>query len=162
METRDKVLKLLEQDSRLTSNEIAVLLGEEESTIAELIKQLESEEIICGYHTLINWDKAEDDKVSAVIELRVNPQRGQGFDRIAEKIYHFPEVKTMYLTSGGFDFMIELEKAPIREIANFVSSRLSVIEEVQSTATHVILKKYKDHHTLFVKKDDDRRMAVTP
>ncbi|MBD3948615.1 Lrp/AsnC family transcriptional regulator [Tuanshanicoccus lijuaniae] len=162
METREKILKLIEHDSRLTNKEIATLLGLEEALIAQTIKELEEEKIICGYHTLVNWDKTDDNMVSAIIELRVNPQRGKGFDRIAEKIYHFPEVKTMYLASGGFDFMLELHKAPIREIADFVSSRLSVIEEVQSTTTHVILKKYKEYDTLFIKKEDHRRMVVMP
>lgn len=162
MEIREKILKLLERDSRLTAAEIAVLLGQDTDLVAETIKKMEDEKIICGYHTLINWEKTDDTMVSAIIELRVNPQRGKGFDRIAEKIYNFPEVKTMYLTSGGFDFLVELHKAPIREIANFVSSRLSIIEEVQSTATHVILKKYKEHDTLFIQKDGDKRMVVTP
>ncbi|HFI0464161.1 TPA: Lrp/AsnC family transcriptional regulator [Streptococcus suis] len=159
---KEKILKLLERDSRLTAAEIAVLLGQDQTLVQSTIKELEDQKIICGYHTLINWEKTDDTMVSAIIELRVNPQRGKGFDRIAEKIYNFPEVKTMYLTSGGFDFLVELHKAPIREIANFVSSRLSIIEEVQSTSTHVILKKYKEHDTLFVKKDDDKRMVVTP
>lgn len=162
MELKEKILKLLERDSRLTAAEIAVLLGQDQTLVQSTIKELEDQKIICGYHTLINWEKTDDTMVSAIIELRVNPQRGKGFDRIAEKIYNFPEVKTMYLTSGGFDFLVELHKAPIREIANFVSSRLSIIEEVQSTSTHVILKKYKEHDTLFVKKDDDKRMVVTP
>lgn len=162
MEMKEKILKLLERDSRLTYQEIAVLLGEKETLVNEIIKELEEQKIICGYHTLINWDKTDDNMVSAIIELRVNPQRGKGFDRIAEKIYNFPEVKTMHLTSGGFDFLIELKKAPIRDIANFVSSRLSVIDEVQSTATHVILKTYKDHDTLFIEKESDQRMVVTP
>lgn len=162
MELKEKILKLLEQDSRLSAKEIAVLLGQEEANIKEIIQKLEADKIICGYHTLVNWDKTDDNMVSAIIELRVNPQRGKGFDRIAEKIYNFPEVKAMYLTSGGFDFLIELQKAPIREIANFVSSRLSIIEEVQSTSTHVILKKYKDHNTLFVKEQENKRMVVTP
>lgn len=162
MENKEKILKLLERDSRLSAKEIAVLLGQDEATVAAQIKEMEEQKIICGYHTLINWDRTDDNMVSAMIELRVNPQRGKGFDRIAEKIYNFPEVKAMYLTSGGYDFLIELQKAPIREIADFVSSRLSIIEEVQSTATHVILKKYKDHDTLFVKKEGDQRMVITP
>lgn len=161
MELKEKILKLLERDSRLSHQEISVLLGVEESLIAKTIKELEDKQIICGYHTLVNWDKTDDTMVSAMIELRVNPQRGKGFDRIAEKIYNFPEVKAMYLISGGYDFLLELRKAPIREIANFVSSRLSVIEEVQSTATHVILKKYKDHNTLFIKEEGDQREVIS-
>lgn len=161
MELKEKILKLLERDSRLSHQEISVLLGVEEALISKTIKELEDKQIICGYHTLVNWDKTDDTMVSAMIELRVNPQRGKGFDRIAEKIYNFPEVKAMYLISGGYDFLLELQKAPIREIANFVSSRLSVIEEVQSTATHVILKKYKDHNTLFIKEEGDQREVIS-
>ena len=100
--------------------------------------------------------------MSAIAELRVNPQRGKGFDRIAEKIYQFPQVQAIYLMSGGFDFSVQLKKAPMKEIAAFVSERLSVIEEVQATSTHIILKKYKDHGTLFVKDDSDKRMVITP
>ncbi|WPC09292.1 Lrp/AsnC family transcriptional regulator [Globicatella sp. PHS-GS-PNBC-21-1553] len=161
MDINEKILKLLERDSRLTHHEISVLLGEDEAFITKTIKELEEKNIICGYTTLVNWEKTNSDMVSAIIELRVNPQRGQGFDRIAEKIYNFPEVKAMYLTSGGYDFLIEMQKAPIREIANFVSSRLSIIEEVQSTATHVILKKYKDHDTLFIEKEHDKREFIS-
>lgn len=161
MDINEKILKILERDSRLTHKEIAVLLGEDEALITKTIKELEEKNVICGYTTLVNWDKTDNDMVSAIIELRVNPQRGQGFDRIAEKIYNFPEVKAMYLTSGGYDFLIELQKAPIREIADFVSSRLSIIDEVQSTATHVILKKYKDHDTLFIEKEDDKREFIS-
>jgi DNA-binding Lrp family transcriptional regulator len=111
---------------------------------------------------LINWDKTGDDEVSAIIELRVNPQRGSGFDRIAEKVYQFPEVETVFLMSGGFDFMVQLKKAPMKEIALFVAKRLSVIDEVQSTTTHFVLKRYKDHGTLFVDEGDDKRMVLTP
>lgn len=161
MELNEKILKILERDSRVTHQEIAAMLNVDEATISQKIQQLEEKNVICGYTTLVNWDKTDDEMVSAIIELRVNPQRGQGFDRIAEKIYNFPEVKAMYLTSGGYDFLIELQKAPIRMIANFVSSRLSVIEEVQSTATHVILKKYKDHDTLFIEQEGDKREYIS-
>ncbi|MDO4432569.1 MAG: Lrp/AsnC family transcriptional regulator [Aerococcaceae bacterium] len=162
MKQREQILKLLEKDSRLTAREIATMLGLEESKVAADIAEMEAENIICGYNTLVNWDLTDDQNVSAIIELKVNPQRGQGFDRIAEKIYQFPQVEAVYLMSGGFDFSVELKKAPMKEIAAFVSDRLSVIDEVQSTATHVILKKYKDHGTVFVKPDKDQRMVVTP
>ncbi|MCW6652153.1 Lrp/AsnC family transcriptional regulator [Aerococcaceae bacterium NML210727] len=162
MPRREEILKLLETDSRLTSNEIATLLAMEPAEVARLIAEMEADRIICGYHTLINWDKTDDQSVSAIIELKVNPQRGKGFDRIAEKIYQFPQVEAIYLMSGGFDFSVVLKKAPMKEIAAFVSDRLSIIEEVQSTSTHIILKKYKDHGTLFVKQDKDKRMVVTP
>lgn len=158
---RENILKLLEQNSRLTPSEIATMLDLEESTVEEIIQDLEDKNVIIGYQTLINWDKTDDEHVSAMIEVKVNPQRGQGFDRIASLIYNFPEVEAMYLMSGGYDFSIELKKAPMKEIARFVTSKLSIIEEVQSTATHVILKKYKDHGTLFENDDKDGRMAVS-
>ncbi|HBY89333.1 Lrp/AsnC family transcriptional regulator [Ruoffia sp. FAM 24228] len=160
MNQRENILKLIEQDSRLKTSEIATMLDIEESVVEQIIIELEEEKVIIGYHTLINWDKTEDEYVSAMIEVKVNPQRGQGFDRIASLIYDFPEIEAMYLMSGGYDFSIELKKAPMREIARFVTRKLSVIDEVQSTATHVILKKYKDHGTLFDNDDHDRRMGI--
>ena len=162
MNQRQAILKVLESNSRILPAELAVRLGYSEEEVIKTIAELEADRIIVGYHTLINWDKTHDQSVSAIIELKVNPQRGQGFDRIAEKIYLFPEVDSLYLMSGGFDFLVELKKAPMKEIALFVSSRLSVIEEVQSTATHIILTKYKDHGTMFVKDDKHKRMVVTP
>ncbi|WP_241152389.1 Lrp/AsnC family transcriptional regulator [Vaginisenegalia massiliensis] len=162
MEHKEKILRLLETNSKLEAREIAIMLGLKEAEVQASIENFEQQRIICGYHTLVNWDKTDDQDVSAIIELKVNPQRGQGFDRIADKIYQFPEVEAMYLMSGGFDFMVELKKAPMKEIANFVSSRLSIIEEVQATATHIILKKYKDHGTIFEKDQKDHRMVITP
>lgn len=162
MNLRELILKLIETNSRLTPAEISVLLAVDELLVEKTIAEMEADNIICGYHTLINWDKADSQDVSAMIELRVNPQRGQGFDRIAEKIYLFPEVESVYLMSGGFDLMVQLKKAPMKEIANFVSSRLSIIEEVQGTATHIILKKYKEHGTIYVKEEEHRRQVVTP
>jgi transcriptional regulator, asnC family len=161
-DVNEQILKLIEKNSRLSTEEIATLLAIEPDEVQRRIKELEEQKVICGYHTLINWEKTDDVNVSAVIELKVNPQRGIGFDRIAEKIYHFPEVEDLYLMSGGYDFMVKLKKAPMRDIAAFVSSRLSVIEEVQSTTTHVVLKQYKDHGTMFVSKSGDKRMVVTP
>ncbi|XJS11160.1 Lrp/AsnC family transcriptional regulator [Aerococcaceae bacterium WGS1372] len=161
MELRESILKLIEQNSRLDISEIATMLDVEEQLVIDTIKDLEDKKVIIGYHTLIDWDKTDDEYVSAMIEVKVNPQRGQGFDRIASLIYNFPEVEAMYLMSGGYDFSIQLKKAPMKEIARFVTSKLSVIDEVQSTATHVILKKYKDHGTVFDSNDKDRRMAVS-
>lgn len=162
LELNEQILKLLEKNSRLTPAEIATMLNEKEDLIRQRIQEMEDNKVICGYHTLINWEKTDDINVSAVIELKVNPQRGMGFDRIAEKIYQFPEVEALYLMSGGYDFMVQLKKAPMRDIALFVSNRLSIIEEVQSTATHVVLKQYKDHGTMFTTPSSDRRMVITP
>lgn len=162
MGNKEQILQLLENDSRLTHKEIAMMLAMEEESVTQQIREMEKEGIICGYHTIVNWEKTNDADVSAIVEVRVNPQRGQGFDRIAEKIYQFPEVQAVFLISGSYDFSIELKKAPMRDIANFVSSRLSIIEEVQSTSTNIILKKYKDHGTVFVKEDDEQRLVVSP
>lgn len=159
---REKLLRLIEKDSRLTVDDLAVMLDLTPAVVAETIQQFEANKIICGYHTLVNWDKADDDQVSAVIELKVNPQRGAGFDKIAERVYQYPEVDAVYLMSGAYDLLVEMRKAPMKEIANFVASRLSTIEEVQSTSTHFILKRYKDHGTLFVDEEGDKRMVVSP
>ena len=123
---------------------------------------LEKEEIICGYHTLIDWEKTSIEKVTALIEVRVTPQRGQGFDKIAQRIYNYPEVKSVYLISGGFDLLVILEEKSLREIANFVSDKLSTLESVLSTGTHFILKKYKDFGTILDKKYEDEREIISP
>lgn len=162
MSLRKQILEIIEKDSRISHDTLAAMLGSEPAEVERIIHELESEKIIAGYHALINWDKADSDDVSAIIEVKVNPQRGQGYDRIAKKIYQFDEVEAVYLISGGYDLSVELKKAPMREIANFVSTRLSLIEEVQSTATHVILKKYKDHGTILEDDDTDKRMVVSP
>lgn len=162
MEHREEILKLIETNSRLTAKEVAIMLDLDEQFVIDKISELEADKIIAGYHTIINWEQTDDQDVSAIIEVRVTPQRGRGFDEISEKIYQFSEVKSMYLMSGGYDFMVELKKAPMKSIAHFVSSRLSTIDEVQSTATHVILKRYKDHNTIFADDMDDKRMVVSP
>ena len=159
---REELLSVLEKNSRIDLKELAVLLGAEEIDVANEIKKLEEEGIICGYHTLINWDKTSIDKVSALIEVKVTPQRGQGFDNIAERIYNYPEVRAVYLISGGYDLLVTLEEKTLREIANFVSDKLSTLDSVLSTATHFVLKKYKDHGTVFDKKHEDEREIITP
>ena len=158
----EKILKLIETDSRLTTEEVATMLDLNSYEVKEMIQKLESEKIICGYHTLINWDKTDEEQVSAIIELKVNPQRGAGFDKIAERVYQYPQVEAVFLMSGSYDLLVEMTKAPMKEIASFVASRLSTIDEVQSTTTHFILKRYKDHGTLFIDDDEDKRMVVSP
>ena len=159
---RDELLSLIEKNSRIDLKELAILLGQEEIDVANEIAKLESEGIICGYHTLINWDKTNIEKVNALIEVKVTPQRGQGFDKIAERIYNYPEVRAVYLISGGYDLLVILEQKSLREIANFVSDKLSTLDSVLSTATHFVLKKYKDHGTIFDKKSTDEREVITP
>ena len=159
---REELLSIIEKNSRIDLKELAILLGVEEIDVANEIQKLEEEGIICGYHTLINWDKTSIDKVSALIEVKVTPQRGQGFDKIAERIYNYPEVRAVYLISGGYDLLVTLEEKTLRDIANFVSDKLSTLDSVLSTATHFVLKKYKDHGTVFDKKHRDEREIITP
>ena len=159
---REQLLALLEKNSRIGISELAVLLGKEEIDVANEIKKLEEERVICGYHTLIDWEKTSLEKVTALIEVRVTLQRGQGFDKIAQRIYNYPEVKSVYLISGGFDLMVTLEEKSLKEIAAFVSDKLSTLDNVLSTGTHFILKKYKDHGTILDKIEEDTREVITP
>ena len=159
---REELLSLIEKNSKMSLKELAVLLGADELEIANEMEALEKEGVICGYHTLIDWDKTKSEKVTALIEVRVTPQRGQGFDKIAERIYKYPEVRSVYLISGGFDLLVTLEGKSLKEISAFVSDKLSTLDSVLSTATHFILKKYKDHGTIFDKKHEDEREVITP
>lgn len=159
---REQILTFLEKNSRIDLKELAVLLGSDEITIANEIAKMEQEKVICGYHTLIDWDKTSTEKITALIEVRVTPQRGQGFDSIAERIYNYPEVRSVYLISGAYDLMVILEGKTLKEVSGFVSDKLSTLDTVLSTATHFVLKKYKDHGTIFDKKIKDERILVTP
>jgi DNA-binding Lrp family transcriptional regulator len=162
MVTRENILKAIEKNSRVNVSELAVLLGAEEIDVANELRALEDEGIICGYHTMIDWSKTNIDKVMALIEVRVTPQRGLGFDNIAERIYKYPEVTSVYLMSGGFDLMVILEGKTLQEVAGFVTNKLAPLDTVLSCATHFILKKYKDHGTILTKKYEDTREKVTP
>jgi DNA-binding Lrp family transcriptional regulator len=159
---REQILTFLERNSKIDLQELAVMLGSSETVIANEIAKMEEEQVICGYHTLIDWEKTSSDKVSALIEVRVTPQRGQGFDSIAERIYNYPEVQSVYLISGAYDLMVILQGKTLREVSSFVSDKLSTMDTVLSTATHFVLKKYKDHGTIMGKKSKDERMLVTP
>jgi len=162
MANYEKLLGIIERNSRLDTKEIAVLLGTTEAEIVSDLAELENQGIICGYHTMINWDKVTEERVSALIEVRVTPQRGQGFDSIAERIYNYPEVESVYLMSGGYDLMVILEGKTLKEVSGFVSDKLSTLDTVLSTATHFILKKYKDHGTILGPKKVDERERVSP
>ncbi|MBP5625217.1 MAG: Lrp/AsnC family transcriptional regulator [Lachnospiraceae bacterium] len=154
---REKILSVIEKDSRIDIKELAVILGMDELAVANELKAMEEEGIICGYHTLIDWEKTSIESVGAIIEVRVTPQRGQGFDNIAERIYQYPEVNSVYLISGGFDLLVSLEGKSLKEISLFVSDKLSTLESVLSTSTHFILKKYKEHGTVMAKPKTDER-----
>ena len=159
---REKILTIIEKNSKVDLKELAIILGEEEIDVANEIRAMEEEGIICGYHTLIDWEKTSIEKVSALIEVRVTPQRGQGFDSIAERIYKYPEVNSVYLLSGGYDLLVTLEGKTLKEVASFVSDKLSTLDTVLSTASHFILKKYKDHGTIMTGKKKDERQLMTP
>ena len=157
-----QILSYIEKNSKMDPREIAILLGTEPDVVENEIRKMEEEKIICGYHTMIDWDKTSSEMVTALIEVRVTPQRGQGFDSIAERIYKYPEVRSVYLISGGYDLMVILEGKTLKEVSQFVTDKLSTLDSVLSTATHFILKKYKDHGTIFDQKIKDERMLVTP
>ena len=159
---REKILAVIEKNSRIDLKDLAALLGESEAAVANEIADMEKENIICGYHTMINWDNTGDEKVVALIEVKVTPQRGMGFDKIAERIYQYREVESMYLMSGAFDFTVILEGKTMRQVAQFVSDKLSPMDSVLSTSTHFVLKKYKDHGTVMCEKAEDERMLITP
>lgn len=159
---KERLLELIEKDGRRSAKELAVMLGANEEDIISEIALLEKEQIICGYQTLINWEKTEKETVTALIEVKVTPQRGQGFDSIAERIYKFREVKAVYLMSGAFDFTVIVEGKTMKEVAMFVSNKLAPLESVLSTGTCFVLKKYKDYGIVLEDKKQDERMIVSP
>lgn len=159
---REELLSIIEKNSRIDLKELAVRLGCQEIDVVNELQKLEDERIICGYHTLVNWEKTSIEKVTALIEVKVTPQRGKGFDRIAARIYNYPEVRDVYLISGGFDLLVTLEEKSLKDIAMFVSEKLSTLDSIISTGTHFILKKYKDHGTIIDEHIKDEREVVTP
>lgn len=161
MDLREKILTYIEKNSRVDLKDLAVMLGVQEAVVANEMAAMEEEHIICGYHTLVDWEKTSIEKVNALIEVRVTPQRGRGFDSVAERVYNYPEVNAVYLISGGYDLLVTLEGKTLREVAQFVSDKLSTLDSVLSTKTNFILKKYKDHGTVIAKPQEDERMLVS-
>lgn len=160
---RDKILAVLEKNSRIDLHELAILLGEDEAVIANEIQDMEKEHIICGYHTLINWDKTSEEKVTALIEVRVTPQRGKGYEELADRIVKYPEVNAVYLMAGAYDFTVILEGKTMRSVSRFVTEKLALLDEVISTATYYVLKKYKDHGIILADTEkEDERMKILP
>ena len=159
---REKILTFIEKNSRIDLKELAIILGVDENMVLNELQAMEEEHVICGYHTLIDWDKVGVDKVMAMIEVRVTPQRGLGFDKVAERIYNYPEVDSVYLISGGFDFMVTIEGKTLKDVAQFVSEKLSTLDAVLSTKTNFILKKYKDHGTILAERQKDERIQMIP
>ena len=157
MKENNALLRLLENDSTLTAEQLAVMCDKEVGDIRDMIKKYEQDGVIVGYKTLIDWDKTDREYVTAFIEVKITPQRDLGFDKAAEKIYSYPEVKSVYLMSGGFDLALIIEGKTMREVAFFVAQKLAPIEYVTSTATHFVLKKYKDKGVVYGQPEIDER-----
>lgn len=155
-----KLLELIEHKAKLSVEEIAEELDISANEVVSLIADLESKKVICGYDTIINWDKVTEEKCNALIEVKVTPQRGSGFDRIAERISKFDEVDSIYLMSGTYDFMIIINGRSMKEVSSFVFEKISTIDFIQSTATHFVLKKYKDHGVLMGDKPVNKRTNI--
>ena len=156
---KNQILALLEKDSRLTAAKIATMLGQKEEDVAKAIRELERDNVILGYNTFINWELVGSENITALIELKITPQRN-GFDAVAEKIYRFPQVKTVILMSGSYDLLVTVEGKNLKEIARFVAERLAPMDDVISTATHFQLKTYKDFGVIYTEKAKDDREVM--
>lgn len=157
---KDKLLKVLQEKGQLSDRELALRLETSEEEVHKLLEELRRDGILLGYQAVINWEATEKESTTALIEVRVTPQRGLGFDRIARRLYQYPEVDSCYLMSGGFDLMIIIEGKTLRDVARFVSDKIAPMESVLSTSTHFILKKYKSNGTIFAAAPKDEREAV--
>lgn len=157
----EEILEILERNNKLTEEQIAVMLNKSVEEVRAAIRKFEEEDVILGYNTLINWEKTSRDTVTALIEVKVTPQRGEGFDKVAERIYRYPQVKACYLMSGGFDLTVIIEGKTMKEVALFVAEKLAPLENVLSTGTHFVLKKFKDKGIVFEEKmKDDREVII--
>ncbi|MDQ0191934.1 Lrp/AsnC family transcriptional regulator [Paenibacillus wynnii] len=161
-ELKRKVLELLKEDARSSTELMATLLGADEEDVKMVIEQMEKEHVIVKYATVVNWDKVDDERVTALIEVQITPERGRGFEGIAERIYLYPQVKSVYLMSGAYDLLVEVEGRNLREVANFVSEKLSPIDAVLSTKTNFTLKKYKQDGIIFEEHQEDNRLMISP
>lgn len=161
MDLEKKILALIEHDAKMPHKTIATILDIEESQVTEIIAKLEKEKVILGYNTIIDWDKMGDDGVTAMIDVKLTPEREVGFNRAAERICRFPEVRSVYLMSGTYDLSVIVEGKTMKDIAWFVSHKLSTLDQVQSTVTHFILKRYKEDNFVFDEPQQDRRLVVS-
>lgn len=158
-----RLLQVLEQNHRVSTKTLATMLKVSEEEVKKMIKEMEEAKIILGYVTLVDWEKTGDnDNVTAIIDVKVTPQRDVGFDTIAERICRFPEVKSVYLMSGGYDLSVMIEGTSMKKVAFFVAEKLATLENVQSTATHFVLKKYKQDGITFEDDEKDHRLVVSP
>ena len=158
----DPLLKLLHDNAALKPAQLASMLNQSESDVAAKIKKYETDEVILGYRTVLNEEKIGVDIVRAVIEVKITPERGGGFDRLAERIAKYSEVRSCYLMSGGYDLLVIVEGNNLREVATFVSEKLATIQGVVSTATHFMLKPYKEQGVLMHRENNEERLAISP
>src|SRR5262249_52947273 len=158
----DPLLKLLREDATLTPAQLSRMLDQPEAEVARKIEGYEKARVILGYRTVLNEEKLGVDLVRAVIEVKITPERGGGFDRLAERIAKYAEVNSCYLMSGGYDLLVVVEGKTLREVASFVSEKLATIQGLLSTATHFMLKPYKEHGVLMAREQNEERLAVTP
>jgi len=162
MDLKKRILELIEHDAGLSAKTLATMLEEDENRIQDLIKQMEKDKTILGYSTVINWERIGCDGITAMIDVKVTPQREVGFNSIAERIYRFPEVRNVYLMSGTYDLSVVVEGNNMKDVARFVSHQMSTLEHVQSTVTHFVLKRYKQDHFIFEESKEDKRLVVSP
>lgn len=156
-----ELLQILKEDCRVPLEQLATMTGAPLEEVAQTIDQMEKSGVILRYSPIINWDRTDRERVEAMIEVRVTPQRDQGFDAIAERIYRFDEVKSVYLMSGAYDLLLLVEAHTLKELAFFVSTKLSTLETVTGTATHFVLKRYKSDGVIFEGNNQDKRLVVT-
>jgi len=156
----NEILEILETNSKLTTAQVAVMAAMPEEDVLAAIAKYEAEGVILGYNTTINWEMTDKEVVTALIEVKVTPQRGEGFDKVAERIYRFEEVRDCYLMSGGFDLTVLIEGKSMKEVALFVAEKLAPLESVLSTSTHFVLKKYKDKGMVFEKRSPEEKEAI--
>ena len=160
--TIEDILRILDKEQgKISRTKIAQMLGKDEKEVDEKIAELEKDNIIVGYKTIVNWDKTDRDMVTALIELRITPQRGEGFDKVAERIYKYPQVRSLYLMSGAYDLAVTIVGKSMKEVALFVAQKLAPMDSIISTATHFVLKKYKEEGIVFEDDEKDTRQVIT-
>ncbi len=155
-----KLLQLLESDCTLTHDQLAAMTGLSVEEVRAEVKKLEDDGLILGYRAVVDWDNTDREAVTALIEVKVTPQRGEGFDRVAKRIYQYDEVESVYLMSGAFDLTVIISGRSLKEVARFVAEKLATIEDVTGTATHFILHKYKENHLIFEKREEQQERFV--
>ncbi|MFQ7292919.1 MAG: Lrp/AsnC family transcriptional regulator [Monoglobales bacterium] len=158
----DEILRILDKEQgRIDRSKIAAMLRMDETEVAAKMAEMEKNNVIVGYKTIVNWDKTDRDVVTALIELRITPQRGEGFDKVAKRIYKYPQVRSLYLMSGAYDLAVTIEGKSMKEVALFVAQKLAPMDSIISTATHFVLKKYKEEGIVFEDDEKDTRQVIT-